>query len=95
MENGKIWRHRVTYFVVSSEAAEATVEDKDDSETALINELLGAAAKYEHRARPQFDAVNVSFAYVLQSILELVGYTTYTVIYVPCSYAGAYIDTVR
>jgi len=55
------------------------VEDKDDSETALMTELLGPAAGYDHRARPQFDAVNVTFAYVLQSILELVGFTTYTI----------------
>jgi len=43
-----------------------------NTETTLINELLGPAAAYDHRARPQFDAVNVSLVYALESILELV-----------------------
>jgi len=51
--------------------AAATAED-EDAETALISELLGADAKYDRRARPQFNAVNVSLGYVLHSILELV-----------------------
>jgi len=46
-------------------------------ETVLINELLGPDAQYDRRARPQFDAVNVSLYYVLESILELVS-TSFT-----------------
>jgi len=51
----------------------AAAEDEDvNTETELINELLGPAANYDRRARPQFDAVNVSIECVFGSILELV-----------------------
>jgi len=53
-------------------AAATSDEDENNTETALMNELLGPAVKYDQRARPQFSAVNVSIYYVLETILELV-----------------------
>ena len=51
----------------------AAAKDEDvNTETELINELLGPAANYDRRARPRFDAVNVSIECVFESILELV-----------------------
>jgi len=47
-------------------------ENKGNTETSLINELLGPDAKYDRRARPQFNTVNISLLCMFETILKLV-----------------------
>ena len=58
--------------------AAAAKDENVSTETELINELLGPAANYDRRARPQLDAVNVSIQCFFESILELVNSTVQT-----------------